>query len=575
MKGADVFGDGVNIASRLEPLAPIGGILVSESVHRNLGNKTNIVSTFIREEQLKNVKEPIKTYSVQLEGVEPLVNEDPAVDKQILPKSRNPRNVAFAVVGGLIVLLLSYFLYSNFNTQPSSAESPTEVIDKSIAVLPFVNMSDDPSQEYFSDGLSEELLNLLAKIPELKVIGRTSSFAFKGKNEDLRNIGTELGVSYLLEGSVRKSDNNLRITAQLIKTEDGSHLWSETYDRKLVDIFAVQDDIAGRVVDQLKLSIPGLIQNAAVSTNIEAYNLLLEANYIKSQPDSREKRIELMERAIALDSTDARIWAGLASVYQIWSGNHIVRAERVIKARKAAEKAIFLEEDNAIGHYVLGQILWAHYWDWEKAEKELKRAEELSPEYAGARSIVYVSLGKWEEAIVASKRWVEVDPVNPDKWRHLGSVYLDSGKPEEAIPRYERALELNPNLGRAIHELGISYMRLGQYQKALEFFDRRQGKSPRLLMNLHSLYYQMGNIPESSVYLEKLLESDGEQDNSYLLSVVFATRGDADKCFEWLQIAYERKHPALCFLKSKDSHIKDLNDPRYNQMLEKLNLPLD
>jgi TolB-like protein/Tfp pilus assembly protein PilF len=560
-------------------LAPIGGILVSESVHRNLGNKTNIVSTFIREEQLKNVREPVKLYQVHVKGVEPMVATEPSVaPQQVSPKAKNPRKMAFATAGIILFLLLSYFLYSRFSAQQSLTDSPTEVIDKSIAVLPFVNMSDDPSQEYFSDGLSEELLNLLAKIPELKVIGRTSSFAFKGKNEDLRNIGKQLGVSYLLEGSVRKSGNNLRITTQLIKTEDGSHLWSETYDRTLVDIFAVQDDIAGRVVDQLKLSIPGLIQNKAVSTNIDAYNLLLEANYIHSHQGNQgtlEKRIELMERAIALDSTDARIWAGLAKVYRSWGGNHIARAERVIKARKAAEKAISLEEDNAIGHYVLGEILWAHYWDWENAEKEFKRAEELSPEYAGARSIVYVSLGKWEEAIIASKRWVEVDPVNPEKWRHLGGVYLDSGKPEEAIPCYERALELNPNLGRAIHELGISYMNLGQYQKALEFFDRHQGENSRFLANLHSLYYQMGNIPESNLYLEKLLESDGEKDNSFQLSRIFATRGEADQCFEWLQIAYERKHPAVCFLKSKDLPIKDLNDPRYNQMLKKLNLPLD
>jgi TolB-like protein/lipopolysaccharide biosynthesis regulator YciM len=439
-------------------------------------------------------------------------------------------------------------------------------------------MSDDPDQEYFSDGLSEELLNLLAKIPELKVIGRTSSFSFKGKNEDLREIGRKLGVSYLMEGSVRKSGDKIRVTAQLINAADGSHLWSDIYDRELVEIFAVQDEIAAKVVDQLKISIPGLIESTPVAKNMEAYNLILEANYIVQQPGSRDKRIALIERAIALDSSDARIWAELAKVYHWWwGGNHILRRERAEMAREAAEKAIIMDKNNAMGHWALGKILWAFYWDWGNAEKELRMAEELSTEYIGARAELYQSFGRWEEAINAGKRKIEVDPIDPSLWRLLGFIYLNAGDPEKAIPNLERALELLPNYDTPWIELGWAYCQLGKFDQALEALNHVQDRDiPRLLDFLGRSYYALGNISKSDLYFQKLLESDGEVDNSIFIASAFARRGEADKCFEWVQIAYERKHPAMSLIKGEAfSEIKELKDARYEEFLLKMNLPVD
>jgi tetratricopeptide (TPR) repeat protein len=412
------------------------------------------------------------------------------------------------------------------------------------------------------------------------VIGRTSSFSFKGKNEDLREIGGKLGVSYLMEGSVRKSGDKIRITAQLINAADGSHLWSDIYDRELVEIFATQDEIAAKVVDQLRISIPGLVASMPVTKNMEAYNLLLEANYIAHQPGSKEKRILLMERAIGLDSSDARLWAGLADTYMTWSwgGNRVVRRERVEKAREAAEKAIALDHDNAKAHFLLGGILSAFYWDWENAEKELRMAEELNSEYSGVRAGIYMTFGRWDDAIAAMKERIEVDPVNPGAWWQLGRIYLSAGRPEEAIQPLKKALELNPNFDAFWIGLGRAYYDLQQYEKAIEALDHVQNhKNPRLLAYLEMTYYAMGNISESDIYFQELLKNDGEIDNSLQIAEVFAQHGEADQCFVWLERAYERKHPGLSLLKAivPLQEVKKLGDPRYNEFLVRMNLPVD
>src|SRR5687767_13966689 len=239
----DVFGDAVNIASRIQSIASPGSIFVSEVVHHNVTNKNEIETEFVKTEIVKNVKHPVKIYRVKLDGSVPLSQF------RSLRGSKNKKYV-FALLGIIVLAVSGYFIYSNL--QKTKTGGSTENTDRSIAVLAFDNTSIDKDQEYFSDGLSEELLNMLAKIPELKVIGRTSSFAFKGKNEDLRSIADKLGVAHILEGSVRNDGNKIRVTAQLIKAADGSHLWNESYDRDLEDLFKLQDEIAEAVIKQLK-----------------------------------------------------------------------------------------------------------------------------------------------------------------------------------------------------------------------------------------------------------------------------------------------------------------------------------
>jgi len=245
-EGDDVFGDGVNIASRIEPLSPVGGILVTEAVHNNLINKKDVESSYVGEEQLKNVKMLVKLYQVHVEGVEPMVIPGPsAAPQEVSPKSNNPRKIAFAVAGVLLILLLSYFLYSNFSTQQQLADTPPKVIDKSIAVLPFMDDSEGGDNQYFCDGMMDEILNHLQKIAELGVKSRTAVEPYRNSDLSFATKAQELEVAFILEGSVRKYGDRFRVTTQLIDVESGNHLWSETYDGVFSDtIFVIQSNIA-------------------------------------------------------------------------------------------------------------------------------------------------------------------------------------------------------------------------------------------------------------------------------------------------------------------------------------------
>ena len=269
----DIYGDAVNIASRIQTLGIPGSILFSNKVNDEIKNKSEFQTISLGNFEFKNVNEPIEVFALANDGFP--VPKRSMMEGKLKKKNLLKRNVVLAL-SFIMIVLAAFFIYKNFFAKNNNVQ----VIDKSIAVLPFVDMSAGKDQEYFSDGLSEELLNLLSKIPELKVIGRTSSFSFKGKNEDLRIIGEKLGVANILEGSVQKEGNKIRVTAQLIKTADGSHLWSDRYDRDLEGIFKLQDEIANAVVKELKLKLltkPDAIPSSP--SNTEVYNLMLQGNY--------------------------------------------------------------------------------------------------------------------------------------------------------------------------------------------------------------------------------------------------------------------------------------------------------
>jgi len=308
-EGEDVFGDGVNIASRLEPLAPIGGILVSESVNRNLGNKKGIDTTFIREEALKNVKDPVRIFEVKVTSPPDsaaVIPSHPAVQHQWYQRRST------WMVAGFLLLFFIIYLFTQPTPENTSEKPPTVNVVKSIAVLPFVNMSNDPEQEYFSDGMMEEILNHLYKIEGLRVTSRTSAMQYKGVNKSIREIGNELGVAHLLEGSVRKSGDRVRITVQLIDVVNDQHLWSDSYDRQISDIFEVQSEIAERVTSALKTELTQQERKSfqtQPTKSQEAYNLYLKAVHVGSQGiQNAEKATELLERALEIDPEFALAW---------------------------------------------------------------------------------------------------------------------------------------------------------------------------------------------------------------------------------------------------------------------------
>ena len=366
----------------------------------------------------------------------------------------------------ILTIAVSFLLIDKFVLQSDTTpvNEPTEITlteaKPSIAVLPFVNMSGDVENEYFSDGLSEELLNVLAKIPQLHVAGRTSSFKFKGTNEDLRFIGEALNVAHVLEGSVRESNGRLRITAQLINTENGFHLWSERYDRELNDIFAVQDEIAGRVVEALKAHLLGAEVATATqgTTNVEAYNQFLRGNYFidNTSAENLDKAREAYERAIELDPNFARAYAGLAvalqQTYSGWAsssqGSFIENFERI---REVADKAVELAPDDPESLIAQTLVTLLIDWDLPAAVAYSEKALENSPNDLSAfgwHGSNLVFLREFDKAEDALNKALDVDPLSLATLRTLGDLYMVSDRCDLAIETYQRALSLAPDTGR-------------------------------------------------------------------------------------------------------------------------------
>ena len=571
----DVFGDGVNIASRIQALATPGGIWVSESVHNNVVNKNDINTEFVKVAHLKNVKEPVRIYQVKMEGVVTIKPVFSTTENKIFKNKKT-----FLLFIGLVLILASgYFVYNNFQKKSKeNIPSKVEVVnDKSIAVLPFVDMSAGKDQEYFSDGLSEELLNLLAKIPELKVIGRTSSFSFKGKNEDLRTIAEKLGVAHLLEGSVRKDGNKIRVTAQLIKATDGSHLWSETYDRDLNGIFKLQDEIANAVVRELKLK---LLKTSSNSGNIETYNLILQGNYFfdKLDKDNVAKAADFYRQALAIDSTDAMAWGKLANTLsrQAWQ-NYIDRNKGREQAKQAAEKAIALNKNLAIGYLELGDLKLYQDFEWTGAEENYQIAlslEPLNPDilYSLGGGLFFAT-GRWKESIRDMKKCIELDPLKPLYHLNLGNILTHAGRPEEAIAYFKKTLEINPQFQRAHMYLGINYLLLGKPETALKEMQQENIEVFKIF-GLALAYHALGRKKEADEEIKNFNDKFQNEWN-YLLAELYAYRGEKDNAFMWLENAYSKKDGWLVFLKG-DPLLKNLkSDSRYNAFMKKMNLSPD
>ena len=448
--------------------------------------------------------------------------------------------------------------------------------EKSIAVLPFVDMSAGKDQEYFSDGLSEELLNLLSKIPELKVIGRTSSFSFKGKNDDLRVIGEKLGVANILEGSVQKEGNKIRVTAQLIRAADGSHLWSDKYDRDLQGIFKLQDEIANAVVKELKLKLLTKHDTMAPSpSTTDAYNLMLQGNYFleKRDKDNLTKALDIYLKALAIDSMNARLWAAVGHCYILHlTWDHLDRKEGLQKARVAANKSIDLDDKLAAGHYVLGLAkMWD--FDWAGAEEEYEKVLDLEPGNADAlrsKGFLYRCIGRFDEAIQLTKRSITFDPIKPATYFNFGQLLYHTNHLDEAVASYKKALELNPQFPRAHIFLGKVYLLQGKPELARTEMTKEADEAWRIY-GLILTYNAMGRKKEVedllSDYIGRL-----SKDNMFQIAEIYAIRNDKDKAFQYLEKSYITKESRLTYLKGNPL-LKNLeNDPRYAAFLKKMRL---
>jgi TolB-like protein/Tfp pilus assembly protein PilF len=460
----------------------------------------------------------------------------------------------------VLVLALAYFAYDKFvvsagretaaidsavdeaTTRVLTEQLVTEELaaepDKSIAVLPFVNMSSDTEQEYFSDGLSEELLNLLAKIPELRVTSRSSAFSYKGKDFKIADVGRELNVSNILEGSVRKSGNQIRVTAQLIKVDGDIHLWSETYDRSLDDIFAIQDEIATSVVAQLKLTLLGDLPTIQ-ETNPEAYALFLQARYFSNllTPDGWEQSNVLYQQALEIDPVYAAAHAGMGRNYINLTGYNLLPPEEGYqKAIESSNRALVIDPMNALAHSNLGWIAMVRDGDLVTAARDLQRALELEPTNMTVirnSGTLLTSLGRLNEAISVLEYVVARDPVTPVGHVNLTSFYVLAGREDDAIRSARTALSLSPGTGGAQYRLGEALLRKGEPEAALAAFQLEQDDEWRVKGKALASY-ELERYSDFDDAFAELREGWGER---WPIEVahVYAWTGDKDQAFVWLE----------------------------------------
>jgi TolB-like protein/Tfp pilus assembly protein PilF len=454
-------------------------------------------------------------------------------------------------------------------TATAAAKSP------SIAVLPFANMSADKENEYFSDGLAEEILNLLAKIPGLKVIARTSAFAFKGKEQDIRKIAETLNVGTILEGSVRRAGNRIRVTAQLIEAENGSHLWSERYDRDMTDVFAIQDEIAQAISEALKVRLAPRTQ----AVNIEAYQNYLKGQYYRARltPEGLAKAKECYEQALAIDPNYAPAYGGLALYYYAQGVLGIKRPGDIAPlAKSAAEKALAIDPAIGQAHIVLANIAGTFDYDWKVAENHCRQALEAEPVPPRVRFgyVMHYLLpwGRVADALEQCRLGLETDPLSMiDHYGMAWSLYHAKQYPE-AIECARRALEIDPNLYHIWSTMGLVQLHAGFTQEAITSLKRAVELAPWWHMGVGSLaaaYHQAGEHERSREWARKLAETQGQ---SVGAALYYAAAGEVEAMFEALEGAHRQREAFLLYIQYLPFFDRYRSDPRYQALLQKMNL---
>ncbi len=479
----------------------------------------------------------------------------------------------------IIIIMLIVAIGVSFVNEPISKLTSKNIVntdlivDKSIAVLPFVNMSGDIEQEYFADGLSEELINVFTKLPELRVIGRTSSFAFKGKNEDLRKIGKSLGVEYLLEGSVRKSENKIRITAQLIKSKDGSHLWSETFDRNLDDIFEIQDEISSSVADALSLRLSNnnsLLKNKIIST--EAYNYFLRGKYYYEtnlNADSTNEALKWFKEAINSDPSFSLAWTYLSMCY--WRKTVSTKQDTFIEAKKAALKALELDPTSGIAAVNVAEILDNEY-DFHGALEKINLALNLDPKNPYVLRNVgrfYTILGRKHESITYCKSALKNDPIQRTALLYLIEAFYYSEEYDSVNRVINNYKDRFPNTLQLRIWADVLATK-NNLTQAVEEAKRRDLKLLELYVNvLHN--GRSGKSRKSQELLENMVSNYPSR--PYFIALTYASIGEYVKTMDWLEKAYAYKDKDLVYVNVEPKFKTIRNNSRFKGLIRKMNYP--
>ena len=494
-------------------------------------------------------------------------------------RSRGGIWIAVVVVAAILSLGL-FFLgrYTAGNATPRLHEAATVIPHKSIAVLPLLNESGDPKDEYFSDGLSEELIAALAQISGLKVIGRSSSFRFKDRTEEPKTIGKKLGVSSLLEGTVRKQGDRVRIVAELINAADGIEVWTRTFDRELKDIFAVQQEIARAVAESLRVTLLGSEEKATqmATDSVEAHNAYLQGHFysVRRNTEDYRKAIDYFDQAIQLDSSYALAYAERSEVWTVIGDLTGQRSTAFPNARSDAEKAVAIAPSLAEAHAALGWVRAFVEWKFAEGLSELQRAKELSPANPTANDLlarVIVYTGRMEEAERQARQAVELDPLSAAAQFTLGRVLFYSGKLDEAYAAGRKLAELQPSASSSHRWQVLVAVQRGDGETALREAQLEPDDTIRPF-ELALAQYIRGDRKAADAALAELI-ANSRDGLAYQVAQVYAVRGEKDKAFEWLQIAFDHHDGGMPSL-LVDPLLRGLrDDPRYKNLVAKVGLP--
>jgi len=570
------LGDGVNLASRIQSLGQENNILVSAEFYDKIKNNSAFSVVSLGQFEFKNVTKSLEVLALCNEGLS--IPRRSKMEGKLRKKSTLKKLI---IATSLILFCAAVFFIGKTFLPGESAAASNE---QSIAVLPFVDMSPDKDQEYFSDGMSEELLNLLSKIPDLKVISRTSSFSFKGKNEDVRKIGENLGVANVLEGSIRKSGNKIRITAQLIEVREGTHLWSETFEREMSDVFAIQDEISKKIVDILKITLTTKDANqlrGSFTKDPEAYEdfLMGRFHWNMRTEEGIKKSIGYFEDAIKRDPNYAAAYAGLADTYlTLYDYGLMSIDESTSKAKEAALRALTINGMLAEAHNSLAHVD-LHEWKWKSAVEGFQRAIELNPNYVLAHhwyALCLTSLGRSDEAVNEMKKARELNPLSTRINGDLGMAYLAAGEFDKAIEQEQKTLELNPNAVGPFWIRGMAYQQKKLYDSAIKDFRHALELSPGdpdFLAALGHVYASSGDTVASRNILDTLfIENKKQPVSPFCFALVYAGLNDKEKALEWLEEAYKQKSGSVRYLKMEPRLDVLRNEPRYLVLMEKIGL---
>ena len=595
----DVYVDGVNIASRIEALAGAGGICVSMDVERQIRNALEARFEKFGTADLKNIKLPMDLFRIVLpweKGAEP--SAVPA------SKKKSPVLVPAAVLA--ILALLAGWLWMQRSTKSQQSAvvhavpaAPANAPDqKSVAVLPFVNLSDDKGSEYFSDGVSEELLTVLQKIPGMHVAARTSAFSFKGKNATAQEIGQKLGVAYLVDGSVRKSGDAVRIAARLARADTGEELWSENFTRNLKDVFAVQSELAETIVAQVRGQLTGSAAGSADkekiqaevqaaekggTKNVDAHQLYLQGRFYENRHSDKSTREALAayQHAVELDPRFARAWAGVARTHTWIAGFATEGGQKAFdahlaSARDAVARALAIEPDLPDALYARAWIETNFDFNWSAATQTVSKAMALAPADPNvliAAANLETALGNTDRAIEIYGKAVELDPVNAQSRSFLAFGLANTKRFADARAEYARVIELNSSAPWAHAGLGLGYLLENKFEEAATAAQADAGDWCRLLIVSCARWGQK-RVAESDAALAELTKNDSET-AAYQIAEVYAYRGDKDKAFEWLERARRQRDPGLGNLR-RDPLVENLHsDPRWNAFLRTMGLADD